>query len=98
MVGLQMLKFEREVTFTELIRLSHEKKPKKVKPVEADWHLEITLNLRENIELYIKDIERCTKRKMTTKQINHLTDYVNNNRIFRADKNSEKRLNCEYQR
>lgn len=50
---------------------------------------EITIILRENLNLYIQDIEGCTKRKMTLKQRDLITDYVNNNRIFRQEPSSD---------
>lgn len=63
------------------------KKPKK-KKAEREREIlsgDITIVLRENMQLYIKDIEDCTGRKMTQNQRNLITCYVNNNRILRND-------------
>ena len=94
MVSLQMERMELgiERSFSELLQLSRQKKPKKVIIVEEFRGLDVTLELREKLDLYIQDIEKFTLRKMTAKQKELLKDYVSNNRIFRADKNSERRL------
>jgi len=100
MVGLQMERMELgiERSFSELLRLSRQKKPKKVITVEEFRGLDVTLELREKLDLYIQDIEKFTSRKMTAKQRALLENYVSTNRIYRADKNSEKRLRGEYHR
>ena len=73
----------RKVTLKEVKR-TVEKIERQVK------HYEISVILRKNLDVYIQDIERCTKRKMTQKQRDLITDYVNNNRIFRLDPSSDK--------
>ena len=44
---------------------------------------DVTLEIREKIDLYLTDIENITKRTMTEQQKRLLKGYVNNNRVYR---------------
>ena len=46
---------------------------------------DVTIEAREKMDLYIKDIEKITHRKMKAEQKRLIKDYVNNNRIYRID-------------
>jgi len=76
----------------ECLRTLTRNKTKKVSKevVQQIDSREITIILRQNFEVYIQDIENCTGRKMPQKQRDLITDYVNNNRIFRLSPSSDK--------
>ena len=46
---------------------------------------DVTIELREKIDLYLNDIERITKREILDKQRDLIKDYINNNRIYRVN-------------
>ena len=46
---------------------------------------DVTIELRQKVEVYLNEIERITDREMLEKQRDLIKDYINKNRIYRVD-------------
>ena len=46
---------------------------------------DVTIELRQKIDLYLDDIEKITDRDMTERQRELIKDYIDNNKIYRVD-------------